>query len=161
MKLHTLFMALFGAAVLIPAVNAQAVLTRAELQTVTDGDNKDHDTCVWVSVSTADGSSTLAHADGSDCGGNNSTEYTDGSTHTIKLVVDAGGATKDACKGFTVRLWQKTHGGRGHDRWKVDKAFVTLFFSDGLNLKAEKSNFELNSNSEDDSPEVTFSNTAK
>lgn len=83
---------------LVPAAHADATLTRAELFTLTGDDNKDHDTCVWVNVITADGQSQVAHIENGDCGGDDSTEYNDHSPHTIKLVMDAAGASKDACK---------------------------------------------------------------
>ena len=148
---------LSGTLLMIQPAHAQATLTRAELFTLTGDDNKDHDTCVWATVMTADGQTQLAHIENGDCGGDDSTEYNDHSPHTIKLVMDAAGAAKEACKGFTVRLWQKTHGGAGHDTWKIDQAKVTLYFSDGLNLFAEKDNFALSSHSQSDAPTVTFS----
>lgn len=138
--------------------SAQAVLTRAELTTTTGGDNKDHDTCVWATVTTADGSSELAKIENGDCGGDDSTEYNDHSTHTISLMIEAAGASKDACRGFKVHLWQKTHGGAGHDNWEVQSAKVILYFSDGLNLKAETGSFTLNSHSQDDAPSTDFAN---
>ncbi len=49
----------------------------------------------------------------------------------------AAHASKDACKGFRVHLWQKTHGGAGHDNWQVQNAKIILYFSDGLNLVAQ------------------------
>jgi len=140
------------------ATRAQGVLTRAVLNTVTDGDNKDHDTCVWATVTTADGASQLASIKNGDCGGDNTTEYQDHSSHDITFQIDAPGAGKDACKGFRVHLWQKTHGGAGHDRWIVNEATVTLFFSDGLNLTAHTDRFTLDSKSEDDAPSVDFAN---
>lgn len=136
--------------------DAQAVLIRGELTTVTSDDNKDHDTCVWATVTTSDGSTELGKIENGDCGGDDSTEYNDNSTHTIPLVIEAGGASKDACQGFNVHLWQKTHGGRGHDTWKVQTAKVILYFSDGLNLTAHADNFALVSNSTGDAPSVDF-----
>jgi hypothetical protein len=140
----------------VTAAQADSTLTRAELFTLTGDDNKDHDTCVWATIMTADGQTELAHIENGDCGGDDSTEYNDHSPHTIKLVMDAAGASKDACKGFVVRLWQKTHGGAGHDTWKIDQARVTLFFTDGLNLVAERDGFALVSNGQGDTPTVTF-----
>ncbi|MGA2580520.1 MAG: hypothetical protein ABSH24_31375 [Bryobacteraceae bacterium] len=140
-----------------PAVRADAVLIRGELATHTNDDNKDHDTCVYVTVATADGSSQLAHISNGDCGGDDSTEYNNGSDHSIGMQIDASGASKDACKGFTVLLWQKTHGGAGHDTWKFD-ARVVLYFSDELNLVAHTEGVVLKSNSTSDAPSVSFAN---
>ncbi len=158
MKSILCFILLAGLLASGSAASAQAVLTRGELTTTTGSDNKDHDTCVWATVSTADGSSELAKIENGDCGGDDSTEYNDHSTHTITLISEAAGASKDACKGFRVHLWQKTHGGAGHDTWKVDSAKVILYFSDGLNLTAETGAFTLASNSQDDAPSVDFAN---
>jgi hypothetical protein len=71
---------------------------------------------------------------------------------------DSAGASKNACKGFNVHLWQETHEGAGHDKWKVDNAEVILYFSDGLNLTAEPRAFTLASSSQDDAPSVSFAN---
>lgn len=134
-----------------------AVLNRAELTTTTGGDNKDHDTCVFCEVTTADGQTKIAHIDGADCGPNDSTEYNDRSVHPIQLTLNAAAVSKDVCQKFNVKIWQKTHGGRGHDKWIVDKAEVVLYFTDSTNLKAEKTGITLESNSENDAPEAKFS----
>ena len=60
MKFTSFCLFLLGIATFNNLASAQAVLTRGELTTTTGGDNKDHDTCVWATVSTADGSSELA-----------------------------------------------------------------------------------------------------
>ncbi len=137
-----------------PALHAQK-LDSAVLNTVTDGDDKDHDTCVWATVTTADGASVIATIKNGDCGGDNTTHYDDHSTHDIEFKIE-GRPTRDAAKCFKVHLWQKTHGGRGHDRWIVDEATVTLYFDDGLNLTAHTGKFTLESNSEDDAPSTDF-----
>jgi hypothetical protein len=153
--LLTIAVLLFGG--VGPALYGQT-LTRAVLNTVTDGDDKDHDTCVWAIVTTSDGASQLASIKNGDCGGDNTTHYDDHSTHEIAFQIDAPGAKREACKGFKVHLWQKTHGGAGHDTWKVDDATVTLYFDDGLNLTARTGSFTLSSHSEDDAPSVDFAN---
>ncbi|MEO7142023.1 MAG: hypothetical protein ABI165_00810 [Bryobacteraceae bacterium] len=159
MKTHHLALALAItlSALAAPKANAQAVLIRGELATHTNDDNKDHDTCVYATVTTSDGLSQLAHISNGDCGGDDSTEYNDHSDHSIAFQIDASGAGKDACKGFTVHMWQKTHGGRGHDTWKFDVRAI-LYFSDGLNLVAHVEGVTLTSNSPDDSPSVDFAN---
>lgn len=153
----TLAFALVLSALAAPKANAQAVLIRAELATHTNDDNKDHDTCVYAAVTTADGSSQLAHISNGDCGGDDATEYNDNSDHSIAFQIDASGASKDTCKGFKVHLWQKTHGGRGHDTWKFD-ARAILYFSDGLNLVANAGGVTLNSDSTSAAPAVDFAN---
>lgn len=141
----------------VQIASAQAVLTRGELTTTTGGDNKDHDTCVWVTVSTADNQTELGKIESGDCGGDDSTEYNDNSTHTIPLVMESAGASKDSCNKFKVHLWQKTHGGAGHDKWEIQSVKVILYFSDGLNLVAKRDNVTLNSHSTSDAPSVEFS----
>jgi len=153
----TLALALGLLALVAPKANAQAVLIRGELVTHTNDDNKDHDTCVYATVTTADGSSQLAHISNGDCGGDDSTEYNDNSDHSIPFQIDSSGASKEACKGFKVHMWQKTHGGRGHDTWKFDVRAI-LYFSDGLNLVASSGGVTLTSNSTADAPSVDFAN---
>jgi hypothetical protein len=146
-----------GISSLLAPLRAQAVLIRAELGTHTNDDNKDHDTCVYATLTTADGTSQLAHITNGDCGGDDSTEYNDNSDHSIPFQIDASGASKDACRGFKVHLWQKTHGGRGHDTWKFDVRAI-LYFSDGLNLVAHTEGVILTSNGTSDAPAVDFIN---
>jgi hypothetical protein len=139
-----------------PAQAADTVLLRAELFTQTGGDNKDHDTCVWATVTSSDGGTVLAKVGNGDCGGDDSTTYNDNSPHTIKMNAEAG-VSKDLCKGFKVHLWQKTHGGRGHDTWRIQEARVTLYFNDGGNLFAKTDGpVALVSNSPEDAPGVDF-----
>jgi len=152
-----IFFAQFFALILLvgSAVAADPELTKARLDTVTGDDNKDHDTCVWATVMTADGSAQLAHITNGDCGGDDATEYNDRSYHFIEMTLDAAGASKETCRAFKVHMWQKTHGGRGHDTWKFD-ATVILFFSDGLNFVAKRNGVVLTSKSTNDSPSVDF-----
>jgi hypothetical protein len=119
----------------------QPALLRADLYTLTgDGDNKDHDTGIFVSVKTADGSAQLASISNADSSGKDMTEYNDDSWHIVPLVVEAPGAAKSQCANFRVHLSQKTN---GNDTWDIDVARVTLYFSDGSNLVAEQLNFQL------------------
>jgi hypothetical protein len=123
------------------AGNAQAqTLQKVELFTETAGDNKDKDTCVFVDVKTSDDKVLLAHVANGDCSNDDRTEYNDDSTHTLALVVDSPGTNKASAAGFKVRLSQVPH---GNDKWKIRHARVTLFFSGGETLVAEKRDFEL------------------
>jgi hypothetical protein len=110
--------------------NAQK-LTKAEFWSRTGDDNKDHDTGVYVSVKTNDLGSELAKIDNADNSDNDRTEYNDHSEHTIKLVVESPGTTKEACKKFKFKIGSKA---TGNDKWKIEKAKVTLYFDDGTNL---------------------------
>jgi hypothetical protein len=68
------------------------------------------------------------------------TEYNDDSSHIIPLVVDAPGATKSQSSGYKVHMWIKTN---RDDTWDIDVARTTLYFSDGTNLVAEQTGFQL------------------
>ena len=119
----------------------EPTLERAELFTLTgDGDNKDHDTGIYVSVKTADGSTELASINGADSSGKDMTEYNDDSSHIVPLVIDAPGTTKGQSSGYRVHMWIKTN---GDDTWDIDVARTTLYFSDGTNLVAEQTGFQL------------------
>ncbi|MGW2956197.1 hypothetical protein [Streptomyces eurythermus] len=120
---------------------AVATLSRAELFTLTgDGDNKDHDTGIYITVKTSDEKSLLASINNADSSGKDMTTYNDDSHHIVPLVVEAPGARKSDCSGFRVRMWIKTN---GNDNWTIDVARVTLYFSDGTTLVAEKLGFNL------------------
>ncbi|MFI2205398.1 hypothetical protein ACH47Z_32370 [Streptomyces sp. NPDC020192] len=118
-----------------------SILFRAELFTLTgDSDNKDPDTGIYVTVKTSDEKSLLASINNADSSGKDMTTYNDDSHHIVPLVVEAPGATKSDCGGFKVRMWIKTN---GSDNWSIDDARVTLYFSDGTTLVAERLNFNL------------------
>ncbi|MEU5079780.1 MULTISPECIES: hypothetical protein [Streptomyces] len=120
---------------------AGPTLSRAELFTLTgDGDNKDHDTGIYITVKTNDEKSLLASINNADSSGKDMTTYNDDSHHIVPLVVEAPGTGKSECYGFRVRMWIKTN---GNDNWTIDVARVTLYFSDGTTLVAEKFGFNL------------------
>jgi hypothetical protein len=117
-------------------------LTKAEFWSRTGDDNKDHDTGVYVYAKINDLSSELAKIENADNSDNDRTEYNDHSEHTIKLIVESPGATKESCKKFKFRIGSKAN---GNDKWKIEKAKVTLYFDDGTNLVQECGAQELNS----------------
>lgn len=121
---------------------AAPTLNRAELFTQTNDDNKDHDTGVYVDVFTSNGATKLANIENADNCDSDACEYNDGSRHTVVLNVLSPGSTKDDCQGFKAKIKSKAN---GNDKWKIKKATVTLYFSDGTNLVKERSDFELNS----------------
>jgi len=127
----------------------EPTLVAAELITHTDGDNKDHDTTIFATVTTKDETSLLAQVLNADSSGTNATEYNDESVHTVKLVAESVGANESDSDGFKVRLAIQTN---GHDTWKFD-AQVILYFSDGTDLFAERQNISL----VNDHAEVVFS----
>jgi hypothetical protein len=121
--------------------DGQSTLIRAELFTLTgDGDNKDHDTGIYITAKTRDGKTLLASINNADSSGKDMTTYNDDSHHIVPLVVEASGATKVNCDGFKVRMSIKTN---GSDHWEIDEARVTLYFSDSTTLVAEKFRFSL------------------
>jgi hypothetical protein len=67
------------------------VLIKATFFSHTNDNDKDHDTGVYVVISTADGSSTIAHADNRDNSGDDATQYKDSSDHQFDLDLDAAG----------------------------------------------------------------------
>ena len=81
------------------------VLIRADLQTHTGNDNKDHDTGIYLVARSADGSTQLASCSNADNSGSDSTEYNDQSDHVVKLQTDSPGVFHDACSKFTLQLW--------------------------------------------------------
>src|SRR4051794_2340813 len=104
----------------VPTRAADPVLLKATVTTHTNDNDKDHDTCVFVDVKNADGDSIIAHAENHECSSDDSKQYKDGSDHTFDLSADAVGMDKSAARGFSVHMWQETHGGAGHDTWKFD-----------------------------------------
>ena len=133
-----------------------AVLLKATLITVTGDDNKDHDTAISVTVTSEDGQTTLAHCTKAESSSDDSMEYKDGSEHPVTLSVDAVGVAKSACKDFKGRLHIKTHGGRGHDKWKFNGR-VILEFSDKTNITANIGDTTLEAKGTNESPGVDFS----
>lgn len=140
-----------------PAQAADPVLLKATVTTHTNDDDKDHDTCVFAEIKNAAGDSIIAHAENHECSSDDSKQYKDGSDHAFDLAVDGVGMAKDDVRGFTVHMWQETHGGRGHDTWKFN-ATVTLSFSDRTTLVAQVKNVTFSSNGTDARPAVDFKN---
>ena len=131
-----------GVATFVRATRVRAdepVLIKATFFSHTNDDNKDHDTGVYVKVTSADGSSQIAHADNRDNSGDDGTEYKDGSDHQFDLDLDAPGLSKSSCAGFKVSVSQHTH---GHDTWKSNQR-VVLYFSDHSNLVASQDGIAL------------------
>jgi hypothetical protein len=125
------------------------VLVGATFHSHTNNEDKDHDTGVYVRVSSSDGSGIIAHADNRDNSGDDGTQYKDNSDHEFGLDIDARAIRKSACRGFLVHLWIHTH---GNDTWRMS-GWVRLDFSDGSNLVANLGNSEL----KNDGASVDFS----
>lgn len=135
----------------------EPLLTKAVLKTHTNDNDKDHNTGVFVTVMSNDGQSTIASANDKDDTSNDGGQYKDDSDHQFDLTLEAPGMMrKETCKGFNVKVWQKTHGGRGHDVWKFNASLV-LYFADGTNITAKKEDVTLESKGENEAPSVEFS----
>lgn len=113
------------------------ILLKATLFTHTNDDDKDHDTCIFVDVTSSDGQSLIAHAANGDCSSSDGTQYKDDSEHQFDLQCDGVGMKKEGCKKFNVNIHQETHGGAGHDTWKFNAKLV-LHFSDNTNIIAKE-----------------------
>ena len=125
------------------------VLVGATFHSHTNNEDKDHDTGVYVKVSSSDGSGIIAHADNRDNSGDDGTQYKDNSDHEFGLDIDARAIRKSACRGFLVHLWINTP---GNDTWRLN-GWVRLDFSDGSNFVANLGNTEL----KNDGASVDFS----
>jgi hypothetical protein len=124
------------------AKRAQAqgpVLIKATFFSHTNDEDKDHDTGIYITVTGADGQTTIAHADNRDNSGDDGTQYKDGSDHQFDLDLDSPGMDKGSCKGFRVHMYVHTH---GHDTWRFNGRAV-LYFSDHSNITANIDHVEL------------------
>ena len=131
------------------------MLLKAYLHTDTTNENKDHDTCIHGFVVSKDGQTRIAHADNADCSiDTDEYQFKDWSDYDTQFVVDKPGLKKSACVGYRAHVWQHTHGGAGHDTWRLKPRFV-LEFSDGTELSASPDGGDeitLNSNGTGDKP---------
>lgn len=139
-------------------------LVSAELRTKTavHGDNKDHDTGVFVLVTAKDGKTALASVANAD---NNNKPYNDGSTNSLSVPLSRQGIEKTSCEHFKFKIGivaqgntlgnialdlnqlitdQRIDSGHGNDKWNFD-AWLILHFSDGSTLIADKLGQTLNS----------------
>jgi hypothetical protein len=136
----------------------EPVLIKATLFTHTNDEDKDWNTCIFAEVKTADGD-LIAHASGQDCNNADGTQYKDGSDHQFDLTIDSPGLARSLAKGFTVHMWQETHGGAGHDTWRFNVRVVLLFSSGAPTLSASRDGVELKSNGTGDRPATDFKNS--
>ena len=135
-----------------------SVLIKATLATHTNNEDKEWNTCVFAEVKTADGD-LIAHASGQDCNNADGTQYKDGSDHQFDLTIDSPGLARNLAKGFTVHMWQETHGGAGHDTWRFNVRVILQFSQGAAALTASRDNIELKSSGTDDRPATDFRNS--
>jgi hypothetical protein len=155
------------AAILVCSVVACAqepTLTSAVLKTITDGDDRDHDTGVFVQVTEPDGHTTIAQIYNAELGGQYG--YADHETHELTIpLYQKAPVPKSKCQSFKFRMGIQATGGvfgnmnvtgkiddwpvvnlhGGNDKWKFD-AWLTLHFSDGSTLVSNKLDQTLESN---------------
>jgi hypothetical protein len=127
---------------LINARNAPT-LCWAELFTLTSGfSGKPADFGIYVTVKTADQSALIASASNAEAG--SGFFYPQNSPHFVPLVIDGPGITKADCRGFRVRLQIKLLPQQPPEEpWGINVARVTLYFTDGTTLVAERLDFLL------------------
>lgn len=123
-------------------------LQRAELWTHTNDDNKDHDTGIYVCITTHDSNVELARMNNADYSADDRTEYSDYSEHIVDVPVVSAGTKMSQASGFKVNIRQATN---GNDTWKFH-AKVTLYFSDGRFISKTKDHIVLRN----DNAEVDF-----
>jgi len=125
----------------LATATSEPTLTKAVFFTHTNGEDKDHDTGIYVQVRDNSGS-IIAHANNRDSSGGDGTKYKEGSDHQFELTLDAPGLPKSKLSDFRVKVWQRTN---GHDTWDLD-CTVALSFSDGTSLFAYLDNTRLENN---------------
>ena len=149
-----------------PALQAQGgtpYLVRAVLHTHTDGDDRDHDTGIFVEVTEADGHTVLAQIGNAEaCCGRYG--YADNEDHDLNIPLQKPGIPKSDCINFKFRMGIMAKGGifgnttftgridnwpivslsGGNDTWKFN-AWLRLYFSDGSMLESNKLNQTLSS----------------
>ncbi len=81
----------------------EPVLIKATFFSHTNDKDKDHDTGIYISVRSNDGSMVIADANNADNSGDDGTQYKDGSDHQFDLSLDAPGLHKNSA-GFKTHL---------------------------------------------------------
>jgi hypothetical protein len=116
----------------LEVIPSEPVLNSAKLFTRTGDHAKDDDTGVYTYVRTANKQTLLAKVENADnC--KKACKYKNYSEHTVELTV-VSRLPKSQCQDFIVELGSRAY---GNDKWKVEVARVTLYFSDGTNLVQE------------------------
>lgn len=123
------------------ASRGQVLLTKGKVITHTRQQSKRRDTCIFVTVRSADGFFPIASATNKDCTGSDVTEYEPGSIHSFDLKVE-NGITKEIANGYKVSMEQESFSGDRPDSWTFDVT-VVLYFSDGSKLSASKENVSI------------------
>ena len=106
----------------------------------TGGDDKDHDTGVFVRVFKRDGVTLIAAIDNADNCDN--CHYDDHTTHSFVVPVSSPNLTPADCGGFIYKVGSRAS---GNDNWDIDSTSVDIVFDDGSDLNKSSGGFSLNS----------------
>ena len=115
-------------------------LKGAEVALHTSAGEKRIDTCLFITIESKDGKvlARVADAACSELKDQARLRYIKNSDHKLALDVPAWGEDRDACKGFTVKIWQEPAANTHVTApWEFD-AKITLKFADGTTLNADK-----------------------
>ncbi len=141
-----------------PAAVPPNGLQSAVLRTHTNGDDKDHDTGIYVDVHD-NGGNTIAYIGNAERSDDDSKHYNDGSDHSFDVPLSEGTVLKSDCTNFKWRMGIQASGpnwiiklggtpednpGGGNDQWQFD-AWLTLNFGDGTFFTTDKLGQTLNS----------------
>lgn len=115
-------------------------ITSVRFTSNTGGDDKDHDTGVFVRVLTANQQTLIASIDNADnC---NDCHYDDNTTHSINLGIASPGLTQAQCAGFVYFVGSRAN---GNDNWDINSTSVDIVFDDRTDVNKASGGFSLNS----------------
>ena len=154
---------LIALGLVITTMASAQTLTQAALRTHTDGEDKDHDTAVFVYVTESNGTKVIAQVAYAAASGPYG--FADNEWHDIPVPLSGTALlTKAECQHFKYKIGIQAHGGTlgnttadfsldklpfltltgGNDRWKFD-GWLILTFSDGSTLSSDKLKQDMNS----------------
>lgn len=127
---NCIFVVAFALVAVCSVVGQAQTLRTARIETLTQRDNKDGNTALYVQVQKATKDGLIAELKN----GAAAKEFRDKEENTTTIPVLAPEVTKDECKGFVFRIGIKATGGigkeGGNDHWEFN-AKVILDFGDG------------------------------
>jgi hypothetical protein len=115
-------------------------ITSVQFTSQTGGDDKDHDTGVFVRVWTQNQQTLITHVDNADNCDN--CHYDDHTTHSISLNVDSANLAEADCIGFVYQVGSRAN---GNDNWDIDQTSVQIVFDNGHSAQKSSGGFSLNS----------------
>jgi len=115
-------------------------ITSVRFTSQTGGDDKDHDTGVFIRILTADQKTLIASIDNADnC---NNCHYDDHTTHSFNVNVNSPALTKSDCAGFVYFVGSRAN---GNDNWDLDGTSIDIVFDNRDDLTKSSGGFSLNS----------------